>query len=59
EGNRWLTRSAEQVALAGYRGLVAGKTLVVPGWTNQVVTFLPRLVPRNFLADLMARMQAR
>jgi hypothetical protein len=38
---------------------MAGKTLVVPGWTNQVVTFLPRLVPRNFLADLMARMQAR
>jgi short-subunit dehydrogenase len=59
EGNRWLTRSAEQVALAGYRGLMAGKTLVVPGWTNQIVTFLPRLVPRNFLADLMARMQAR
>jgi short-subunit dehydrogenase len=59
EENRWLTRSAEQVARAGYRGLMAGKTLVVPGWTNQIVTFLPRLVPRNFLADLMARMQAR
>jgi short-subunit dehydrogenase len=56
---KWLSRNAEEVALAGYRGLVAGKTLVVPGWTNQIVTFLPRLVPRNFLTDLMARMQAR
>ena len=56
---KWLARSAEEVALAGYRGLMAGKTLVVPGWTNQIVTFLPRIVPRNFLADLMARMQAR
>jgi short-subunit dehydrogenase len=56
---KWLSRNAEEVALAGYRGLVAGKTLVVPGWTNQIVTFLPRLVPRNFLADFIARMQAR
>ena len=59
QGGKWLTCSAEDVALAGYRGLMAGKTLVVPGWTNQIVTFLPRIVPRNFLADLMARMQAR
>jgi uncharacterized protein len=59
QGGKWLTRSAEDVALAGYRGLMTGKTLVVPGWTNQIVAFLPRIVPRNFLADLMARMQAR
>ena len=59
QGGKWLTRSAEDVALAGYRGLMTGKSLVVPGWTNQIVTFLPRIAPRNFLADLMARMQAR
>jgi short-subunit dehydrogenase len=59
EGNRWLTRSAEQVALAGYRGLMAGKAVVVPGLANRIITFLPRLVPRTLLADQMGRMQAR
>jgi len=59
ETNRWLARSAEQVALAGYRGLMAGKAVVVPGWTNRIITFLPRLVPRTLLADQMGRMQAR
>jgi uncharacterized protein len=55
-----LTRSAKQVALDGYQGLMAGKAVVTPGWANQLVTvFLPRLLPRSFLADQMARVQAR
>lgn len=54
-----LTRSAQQVALEGYRGLMAGKAMVTPGWANKIVTFLPRLLPRSFLADQMAKAQAR
>ena len=38
-----LTRSAADVAQAGYRGLKAGRRLVVPGLLNKVVvTLLPR-----------------
>jgi short-subunit dehydrogenase len=59
QGNGFLNRSPDAVALAGYRGLMAGKARVVPGWTNKIVTFLPRLLPRTFLADRMARIQAR
>jgi uncharacterized protein len=55
----WLTRSPEEVAVAGYRGLMGGKARVIPGWTNRIITLLPRLVPRTLLADQMARMQAR
>jgi short-subunit dehydrogenase len=54
-----LTRSAQQVALDGYRGLMSGKAVVTPGWANKLVTFFPRLLPRSFLADQMAKMQAR
>jgi hypothetical protein len=33
---------------------------VTPGWANKLVTVcLPRLLPRSFLADQMARVQAR
>ena len=35
-----LTRSAEQVARAGYRGLKAGRRVVVPGFANKAVTLL-------------------
>jgi uncharacterized protein len=59
QGGRWLAQTAEQVAIAGYRGLMSGKAHVVPGWVNQMVTLVPRLVPRAFLADQIARVQAR
>jgi uncharacterized protein len=59
EASRWLNRSARDVALAGYRGLMAGKACVVPGWTNQIVTTLPRLLPRAFLAEIVGRRQSR
>jgi uncharacterized protein len=54
-----LTRSAQQVALEGYRGLMAGKAIVTPGWGNKLVTFFPRLLPRAFLAGQIAKVQAR
>jgi short-subunit dehydrogenase len=54
-----LTRGAEEVALAGYRGLMAGNGVVVPGWPNLLVTLLPRLLPRALVARVMGAVQAR
>ena len=45
-----VTQTAEQVAQAGYRGLMAGRRLVVPGIGNKLVTFLLRLTPRGLAA---------
>ncbi len=42
--------SANGVARAGYRGLVRGKAIVVPGWKNKLLTFLPRLFSRPLQA---------
>jgi short-subunit dehydrogenase len=49
--------SAKRVAEAGYRGLMRGQRVVVPGWANRLLaTLLPRFVPR---AVLLARLDAR
>jgi short-subunit dehydrogenase len=54
---RILTRSAEQVARDGYRGLMQGRRVVVPGSANRVVTTAIRFTPHRILLDLIARQQ--
>jgi len=52
-----LLRSAEQVAQDGYRGLRANRLLVVPGWSNKLVTTLVPLLPRRLLLAATAQQQ--
>jgi hypothetical protein len=48
------------VAAAGYRGLMRGQRVVVPGWANRLVAGLvPRLVPRALLLKMVDDRQAR
>jgi uncharacterized protein len=47
---RLVTQTPEQVAEAGYRGLMAGRRLVVPGIGNKLITFLLRAAPRGVAA---------
>jgi short-subunit dehydrogenase len=54
---RLLTCTAEQVARAGYRGLTSGKRLVMPGLTNKLLTFMPRVLPRGLTLRLIAANQ--
>ena len=37
--------SAEDVARAGYRGLLAGKTIVIPGVVNRIVATVSKAMP--------------
>jgi short-subunit dehydrogenase len=50
---------AGSVALAGYRGLMAGKTIVIPGFTNKLVPWMVRLSPRSMVPRVVRRMQER
>jgi short-subunit dehydrogenase len=50
---------AASVALAGYRGLMAGKTIVIPGFTNKLVPWVVRLSPRGVVTRVVRRMQER
>ena len=53
-----LTKSARAVAEEGYRGLMAGSRLVVPGLGNKLVLLLLRLVPRRMALRAVARRQS-
>jgi hypothetical protein len=54
-----LTQSAEGVAEAGYRGLMRGDRIVVPGLANKLITLLIRIVPRRLLLKLVGSRQSR
>ncbi len=50
---------ARTVALAGYHGLMAGKTLVIPGIRNKLIPLVARLSPRGVMARVVRRAQER
>jgi uncharacterized protein len=47
------------VALAGYRGLMAGKTIVIPGFSNKLIPWVVRVSPRGVVTRVVRRMQER
>ena len=52
-----LDRSVERVARDGYDGLMAGKRVVIPGFPNRVLAFLPRITPRGMMLAVMNRLR--
>jgi len=54
-----LTQSVERVAEAGYRGLMRGQRIVVPGLANKFVASVVPLVPRRLLLRLVDSRQSR
>jgi uncharacterized protein len=56
-GSNALTCSAEDVAEAGYAGLMRGRRVVVPGFGNKAVTLLTRLLPRRVFLEAVAHSQ--
>lgn len=54
-----LTKSADYVAEVGYRGLMAGRRTIVPGFINRLVTGLLRFVPRHLLLKVVDSRQTR
>jgi hypothetical protein len=54
-----LNVSASNVALAGYRGLMANKRAVLPGLGIKIVPSLLRLFPRGFILAAVGRFQLR
>src|SRR5205085_7789687 len=54
-----LNVSAANVALAGYRGLMANKRAVMPGLGIKIVPVLLRLFPRGFVLAAVGAFQLR
>jgi len=55
----FLSQSPERVAELGYRGLMRGQRVVIPGLTNKLVTFLIRIIPRRALLTVVDSRQSR
>jgi short-subunit dehydrogenase len=47
---------ARSVALAGYQGLMLGRRIVIPGWTNRLGARLARLAPRTWVTAVVRRL---
>lgn len=45
------------VAKQGFNGFLNGKTVVIPGWKNRILTFLTRFVPRGIVTKLVRKLQ--
>jgi short-subunit dehydrogenase len=54
-----LNVSAADVALAGYRGLMANKRAVIPGVGVKIVPFLLRFFPRGFILAAVGKLQLK
>jgi short-subunit dehydrogenase len=46
---RLLLRSAEWVALQGYEGLMRGKRVVIPGWSNKLLRLVLQAAPQGVI----------
>jgi uncharacterized protein len=51
--------TSRQVAEDGYDAMMAGRTLVVSGWSNKLVAQMPRLLPRRAVAAIVRSAQER
>ena len=47
--------SAAVVAQSGYDGLMRGASVVIPGWSNRLLTVVVRLFPRNVVTAIVRR----
>lgn len=53
------TATAEKVAKKAYKAMKKGKTLVIPGWKNKLMSEAPRFLPRRFIVSVIRRIQER
>ena len=56
-GSSSLLRTPEQVAKAGYAGLMRGQRVVIPGIGNKAVALLARLTPHRVMLEIIGRSQ--
>lgn len=55
----WMTAELSSVAKVGYKAMMAGKHLSVPGIMNNAIMQMNRLVPRKFAAGVVRQIQGK
>ncbi|MEJ5304647.1 MAG: SDR family oxidoreductase [Ignavibacteria bacterium] len=51
--------SAERVARVGYKGLMKGKKVVIPGFMNKVGTKIVRFAPESFILSILHKFNSK
>ena len=54
-GIRWNISTPQKVADYGYKSLMKGKTLAIPGFANKVMSVLHRIFPRITAASIIRK----
>jgi hypothetical protein len=45
--------TSAEVAKAGYKAMMKGKTIEIPGFMNKLTAITPRLTPRSIVRDMI------
>ena len=53
----WLTIDPQTVAEIAYRSMMKNRTVIIPGFTNNVLALSVRFLPRNLVTEIVRRMQ--
>ncbi len=56
---RMSTMKATKVAEAGFRGLMKGKRVILPGFSNKLIPFYTRLIPTSMALKVVAWLQGK
>jgi short-subunit dehydrogenase len=51
--------SADVVAKYGYKAMLKGKSVAIPGTFNKFLSFLPRIMPRNIATAIVRKIQEK
>lgn len=51
--------SAEKVAQAGFKGLMKGRKVVIPGLMNKIGTKLAQIIPENLILSLLYKLNSK
>lgn len=51
--------SAQDVAAYGYKAMMKGKSVAIPGGFNKILGTLPRFIPRNMATKIVRRIQEK
>ena len=50
-----LTATSKQVALFGYKKMMKGKRIVIPGFSNKISTFIVKFIPSNIKTRIVKK----
>ncbi|TYB76851.1 SDR family NAD(P)-dependent oxidoreductase [Bizionia myxarmorum] len=51
--------SAQKVAAYGYKSMMQGKSVAIPGFINKILAFMPRFIPRNMATSIVRKIQEK